>query len=107
MDYVLEPGRASGNAGRDVVGKRLAEDPSGARGGGAPEPAHLDPQVDGPAVRGEIGQLPIIPAMDLRRPPAALRAGRVGSARSGHNQQTVGLSGDGFNEKTGRRDRLM
>ena len=65
VDQILEPGRASGHAGCDAVRKQFAEDPSGARGGSAPEPAHLDAYVDSTAVRRQVRQPPIIPAVDL------------------------------------------
>ena len=78
MDDAFEPGCASGGTGCDAVGERLAEDPPGAAHGGTPEPPDVDTQVDGTAVRGEVGQPAIIPAMDLRRSYSTLRAGCMG-----------------------------
>ena len=106
MDNALEPGRASGGSRCNVGSERLAEDLPGARDGGAPEPADLNAQMYGTAVRRKVRQPPIIPTMDLRRPFAALGAGCIGSQWPGHDQQAVRLGGDGLNQKTGRRDRL-
>jgi len=90
-----------------LVGERLAEDQPGAAHGGTPEPADVDTQMDGPAVRRQVHEQPMIPTMNLRRSKAALRAGCIGRGRPGHDQQTVSLDGDGLNQKTGWRDRLI
>ena len=106
MDDAFEPGCPPGGAGCDAVGEWLAEDPPGAGGGGTPEPADLDTQVDSTAVRRQVHQPSIVSAMNLRRPSAALGAGCIGSGRPGHDQQTVRIGGDGLNQKTSRRYHL-
>ena len=106
MDDALEPGCTSGGTRRDAVGERLAEYPPGAVDGGTPEPADLYKQVDRTAARREVRQPSIVPAMDLRRPSAALGAGCIGSGWPGHDQQTVRLGGDGLNQETSRRYHL-
>jgi hypothetical protein len=73
---------------------------------GTAEPADLDAEMDGTAVRRQVPKLPIIPTMNLRRSCAALRAGSIWRHRAGHDQQTVRLGRDGLDQKTGKRFRL-
>jgi hypothetical protein len=77
MDDTLEPGRASRRTRCDAVGEWFAEDLPWAADEGTAEPADLDAEMDGTAVRRQVPELPIIPTMNLRRSCAALRAGSI------------------------------
>lgn len=76
MDDGLQPRRAAGVGGDDVLAEPLGEDLPRADVVAASEPPHGERDPDAPAVRRQIGERSYITAVDPPREPAAGRAGR-------------------------------
>jgi hypothetical protein len=103
MDDLVEPGRSPCPRLQHILVEALRENPLLAKNGVAVEPSDHDHQSNRPARHGQIGQAPMIPAVDSPRVSPAFRTG-AGPAHGAGGDQHARIITRGVDDNKAARD---
>lgn len=101
---VMKASRASCVWCRDVR-RGLAEGPAGAGGVAAAQTAQPQAQADGVTLAGQVGEVPLVGAVDAVRPVTAGGTARFCRPRHRQHHHVLGLGRDGDDPQRGRNER--